>query len=193
MGTNKEKVFIVVRFLAINIVCSVFQFFVLFLLGGCLFFVTWVSGNIIWEISGSARLSSQMAPIIGCLLVLGMYAVAWFIYWFVLFEAERMKWLYWRVAFATLPFAILLFMYDPRPDPMAMIPVPKEFGFSVLVTGMALFPIYSVSLNKYVLPKQPFSRRNMVVLCVVMILLGSLLFLSSWTMMPVIYGVTTQF
>ncbi|GIM45126.1 hypothetical protein DNHGIG_06750 [Collibacillus ludicampi] len=189
METKKEKALNFIQFLTINIACSFVQIIVLFILGVLLFFIGFFSGQFIWQVSGNAQLGLMIAPILSCAIIFSVYAFVWFVYWLVLFKEEGIKWFYWRVAFATLPLVIMLIMFNPQPDPMAMIPIPTEFDFSCLITGIILFPIYSVSIYKYVLLEQSSSHkvRNTIVLCVVMLMLGSVSFLSSWKMMDFIY------
>jgi hypothetical protein len=189
MGTIKEKGLNSIQFLAINMMCSFVQIIVLFILGVLLFYIWFFLGQFIRIISGSGTLAFIIASIISCATGVSVYAFVWFLYWLMSFKEEGIKWFYWRVAFATLPLVIMLIMFNPKPDPMAMIPIPTEFDFSCLVTGIILFPIYSVSIYKYVLLKQSSSRkvRTTLVLCAVMLLLGSVIFLSSWGMMDLIY------
>jgi len=119
----------------------------------------------------------------------GCYAFVWFFFWFVQFN-DGIKWFYWKVTFSTLPLVTSLIMFNPKPNPMAMIPLTIEelqFMFSCMVTSIILFPLYSVSIYKFVLRSSAHKVRNTAVLCSVLFLLGSVLFVSSWNMMPLLY------
>jgi hypothetical protein len=178
------------RFLAANIACSVFQFIVLLILGAMFSVMRLISGSFFWDISEHHQSGLSIVLLVSYAIFFGScYAFVWFVYWFVQFN-DGIKWFYWKVAFSTLPLVTLLIIFNPKPNPMAMIPMSiaeYQFEFSCIVTGIILFPLYSVSIYKFVLQSSAHKVRNTTVLCSVLLLLGSVLFVSSWNMMPIIY------
>jgi hypothetical protein len=189
---TKEKGITCLNFLATNIACSLFQLIIHLVLVMIQFMLWFMSGQFIWHLSGDAQLGLNIAPFISWGTVFSGYAVVWFVFWWVL-SAEQIKWFYWKVGFSTLPLLIALIMFNPKPDPMAMIPLSiseMKFQFSSVVTGIVLFPLYSIGLYKYVFRKHPKSIwRHTVYVCLFMIGIGSLLFLISWNIMPHIYKI----
>lgn len=149
--------------------------------------VWFTSGQLIGHLTGNAQLGLNMSPFISWGTVFSGYAVIWFIFWGAL-SIEKIKWFYWKVSFSTIPLFFALILFNPKPNPLAMIPLSIQeikFQFSALVTGIVIFPLYSISLYKYVFMKHPkFIRRNVGYVCLSMIGLGSLLFLIIWSIMP---------
>ena len=188
MEIRKEKILNAFNFLVSNISCSLFQILVLISLGILQFFIWFICGRIIWAFSGGSQLASEVSLIISYITISCIYGMAWFVFWRVLFK-DGIKWFYYRVAFSIIPLIAALLMFNPVPDPLAMITMPKEPIFSCLVTGIILLPIYSGSIYKLILQSNKNKVRNTIVLFIAMLLLGSLIFVSSWNMMHIIYKI----
>lgn len=187
----KEKLIICLNFLGVNIACSFFQVMVLLILIAFQAVLWFGSGQIMWYVFGNAQQGLDIAPIISWAIVYIVYALVWFIFWVILFSGE-VRWFYWRVTFSTLPLVVALIMFNPTPNPMAMIPLSiaeTKFQFSTIVTGIVLFPIYSIGIYKFILlkPSKKVRIKNTIYVCVTMILIGSLVFTTSWNLMQKIY------
>lgn len=131
-------------------------------------------------------MDDHIGSIITAFITSGLYGLAWYLFWSNSFHG-KIKWFYSRVALAIIPLVILLILFDPVPDPMAMIPVKTEPIFSCIMTGIILLPIYSVSLYKFVLP-YPTRKVKKYILFLAMIVLGSAIYALSWNTMHLIYG-----
>lgn len=123
---------------------------------------------------------------ISYLSIIAAYGVIWFVFWSRLFK-DGIKWFYYRVIFSIIPLIIILFMFDPRPNPMAMITMPSEPIFSSIVTGIILFPIYSIAIYKFILQSGKHRKKNIIWIVTLMMLIGSVIFISSWNLMNIIY------
>lgn len=180
----KEKIISSLKFWAITILSFVFQLIVLLFFTFIQFFLWFGSGKIIGHLFGDAQVGMAGAPFISWTIVIALYAFIWFIYWWIMYEVDH-RWLYGRIACTTLPFVIAFYLFNPNPDPMAMIPLsPAEIKlrFSLIVTGIVLFPLYSIGLNKFVFTQQTRNRkvRNARLVCLMMIGIGSAIFAISW-------------
>jgi hypothetical protein len=182
---KKRKTITFVRFLGANLSCSLFQFVVIAILGIVLFPIGFISAQFFRIITGSSNIGFVAGAVISCGTVFTSYALVWFLYWRLLFD-HGIKWFYWRVFLSTIPLVLLLWKINLHPDPIAMISIPPEFNFSVLVTSIVLFPIYSIGIYRYVLEKQ-IQKKNTIIFILVMMMLGSVIFLSSWNALSFVY------
>lgn len=144
------------------------------------------SGATIWAVSGNGEIASNISIIIGYVAIAVIYGVVWLGFWSVLYK-NGIRWFYFRIAFSILPLIAALLMFDPRPDPMAMIPMSKQPVFSCLVTGIILLPIYSMLIYRFILKVSVNRVRNTILVCFVTIVIGSLIFSAGWNIMHVIY------
>jgi hypothetical protein len=186
MIISKEKILNAFKFIATNISCSILQVFILACLCILQFIILFIFGGIIYFISGDNGFSSAITLVISYSVIIIIYGIAWFVFWSSLFK-DGIKWFYWRVVFSIIPLVVFLLTFDPTPNPMAMITFEQEPIFSCLVTGVILFPIYSVSIYKFILQSSINKKRNTIFLFLGMLLLGSLIFYSSWNIMHLIY------
>jgi hypothetical protein len=130
-------------------------------------------------------MDDQIGSIITSFIIAGFYGLAWYRFWSNSFHG-KIKWFYSRVTLAIIPLVIFLILFDPVPDPMAMISVKTEPIFSCLMTGIILLPIYSLSLYKFVLP-YPIRKVKKYILLLAMIVLGSGIYALSWNTMHLMY------
>lgn len=186
MEIKKENVHNAFSFLVTNISCSLFQIIILIFMSVLQFCTWYFSGNLIWAFSGNSQFASDVSPIISYIIIAIIYGAIWLIFWSLLFN-DGIKWFYYKIAFSIIPLVLALFMFNPIPNPMAMIPMPTEPVFSCLVTGIILLPIYSTLIYKFILQTYKHKLRNTIVLCCVMLSLGSLIFVWSWSMIHIIY------
>jgi hypothetical protein len=185
VALKKRNIITFVSFLGANLSCSLFQLVVIAILGIVLFPIGFISGQFFRLLTGSNEIGFVAGVVISCGTVFASYALVWFLYWRLLFN-HGIKWFYWRVFLSTSPLVLLLGKINLHPDPIAMIPIPPEFNFSVLVTSIVLFPIYSIGIYRYVLAKQ-IQWKNTIILVLIMMVLGSVIFLSSWNALSFVY------
>lgn len=187
LGSVKEKSITVINFLVANISCSIFQIFVLMFLGYLQLFILYIFGGIISSLLGNSEFALNIPDVSIYIIIAVIYGVFWLCFWRMLFK-DGIKWFYYRIFFSIIPLIVVLMMFNPTPDPMAMLPMPKEPIFSCLVTGIILLPIYSVLIYKFILQSSINKVRNSILVCIVTIIIGSLIFYGSWNMMDVIYS-----
>lgn len=176
-----------INFLIANISCSLFQLFALVTLAFTRFFIWFFSGQFLWSVFGDSEIVLVLPDAISYISVAMIYGGVWLGFWKILHDG-RIRWFYWRLIFALIPLFAALLMFDPEPNPMAMIPVPAEPIFSSLITAIILLPIYSILIYRFILQSTINKVRNSIFICLVTIFIGSLIFYGSWNMMHVIYG-----
>lgn len=95
----------------------------------------------------------------GSLILFPGYAVIWWFIWRFMLPNYETPRFYFNLLFATLPllFLMLAFIYrHPTPNYTLMIPLlPQDIyiEFSTLVSGMVLFPLYSILLYQVIFPE----------------------------------------
>lgn len=172
---KSEKVHMLLEFIIVNVFCIIFQSVILIGMGIVQF--------ITWFISGGNNIISYAVIII-------IYAVVWFVFWRILFEyaVRCFRWFYIIVIFSVIPIILALWLFNPiQTNPLPMITMPLEPEFSSLVAGIILFPLYSISIYKFILQSNKHKNRNAVFLCAAMLLLGSGIFVISWRNMYLFY------
>jgi hypothetical protein len=179
----KEKLSSLLIFLAANISCSLFQVVVLICLAVSQFFI--------WFILGALGVGSFMkdqftVDIITYAITAAIYGVVWLGFWSFLYK-NGIKWFYYRIFFSIIPLVAALIMFNPAPNPMAMLPRPPEPTFSSLVTGIILLPIYSVLIYKFVLQSSVKKVRNYIFVCLSTLFAGIIIFFASLSLMHIFY------
>jgi hypothetical protein len=174
METSREKLLTTVGFLGANISSSLFQLIILAFLAGSNFFIMYFSAIFIMPFTKNGYVTQNTSEIITYAITAVIYGIVWLVFWRSLFN-NGIKWFYWRVLFAEIPLILILLVFDPTPNPMAMLPRPSEPIFSSLVTAIILLPIYSILIYKFILQKDDNNVRNTILVCFVTMIIGTLL------------------
>jgi hypothetical protein len=182
----------VIRAWAINIACGLFQIALIGFLGIAVFYIGgYILEGLIWAVTGNAKLGLTLGPIFSTIISIFFYAIGWYGFWNMLYHDGRKQWFYTRVAFGLIPLIALLCIFRPSPpDPMSMqlVNISNQFIFSTEVTAIILFPLYSIGLYRYVLPIGiKNSLKNFIFVCLIMLIIGSVIYPIAWNTMQIIY------
>jgi hypothetical protein len=175
--------------------------FLYFLFGGisALIFQLFFGGTlyIVYGFIALFFFPNNSAPhFIETIIFAGLYGVGWFFYWkrrSVLSINEsflNMQELIWEVFMATLPIIVILIIFDPSPNHMAMIPTSFEeyrYIFMLYFITLILFPIYSLLLNRYVFLSKTSQCRKTAIMLTLIFLIGISCSYISWSIMPMMY------
>lgn len=186
MEIIKEKLHNVFNFIITNILCSILQVAILVCLGIIQMLTWFICTQINYFSFRVFGFYYNIPLLISYSVIIIIYGIVWFIFWSCLYK-EGIKWFYYRVIFSIIPLIVVLLKFNPAQDPMAMISFKQEPIFSSLVTGVILLPIYSVLIYKFILQSKINKKRNSFFVCLGMLVLGSLIFVSSWNTMNIIY------
>lgn len=183
----------VARAWAVNLGSCVFQAFLVAFLGIFVFYLGgYLTGEIVWGVTGDGHLGIVVGPIASAIVAGILYCIAWPIFWTVVHPNPPGKWRYGHVLFAWIPLVFLLVTYRPStPGPMSMqlVNMPNAFVFSTIVTAVILFPLYSLWIYRYLLtPTQTARSRAAVTQLLSLVIVGALVYPSAWHTMHFVYG-----
>lgn len=190
LETVKEELLIFLDFIITNILCSMFQIFVVGILAIAQLPIEILSYQVIGGILGDWKIASDISPFVSYISIALSYGIIWLGFWHVLSKVSEghIKYFYWKLAFSIIPLLVILNFFDPRPNHMAMIAIPKEPIFSSLFTSIILLPIYSILIYKFILNREVNKIKFMIFVSLVTFFVGALIFYGSLNYMDVIYS-----
>lgn len=177
----------------LHIASSLFQMVLIGFLGVFVYYIGgYIIGNIIWGITGNGYYGVVLAPIISAILSFVLYAIGWFIFWYMVNQGGKREWLYTRIFFGWIPLVTYLIYFRPiPPNPLSMqlVSMPTQFIFSTVVTATILFPLYSIWINRYALVREIRTQRKVALYTgfLTLILIGGIVYPLAWNTMGFIY------